>query len=246
MKIRRRIIASFLFLIPVLVYAQQYGFRNFSLEEGLPQTEVQALMQDSRGIIWVGTNGGGLSRFNGSSFKTFTTRDGMPDNIVYSLCEDREGNIWIGSVNAIIKYDGMFFTTLKEPDHPSIRTYQQVYMDNLGRIWAVSQDEQNFQRLLLISDERILPVSENFPELVSNNFILNVYYSTQGIHYISTNNGLYELNDEKTLQESLLNEYDALSGHRIFPRIQDQEGNIWIISMAPDTRAFITISTGMG
>ncbi len=140
MKIRRRIIASFLFLVPVLVYTQQYGFRNFSLEDGLPQTEVQALMQDSRGIIWLGTNGGGLSRFNGSSFKTFITRDGMPDNIVYSLCEDQEGNIWIGSVNAIIKYDGMAFTILNEPDHPSIRTYPQIYMDNLGRIWAVSQD----------------------------------------------------------------------------------------------------------
>jgi len=238
MKIRRRIIASILFLIPVLVYAQQYGFRNFSLEDGLPQTEVQALMQDSRGLIWVGTNGGGLSRFNGSGFKNFTTRDGMPDNIVYSLCEDREGNIWIGSVNAIIKYDGFAFTTLKEAGHPSIRTYQQIYMDNTGRIWAVSQDEQNFLRLLMIADTIIIPVSENYPELISNNFIQNVCYSSQGIHYISTSTGLYELSGEKILRESLLNRYEALIGHQIFPRIQDQEGNVWIISIAPDTRAF--------
>ncbi len=188
MKIRRRIIASFLFLIPALVYTQQYGFRNFSLEDGLPQTEVQALMQDSRGIIWLGTNGGGLSRFNGSSFKTFTTRDGMPDNTVYSLCEDQEGNIWMGSVNAIIKYDGMAFTILNEPDHPSIRTYQQIYMDNLGRIWAVSQDEQNFQRLLMVSDNQLSPVSDNLPEITASNRILNVYYSNQGSHYITTNN----------------------------------------------------------
>ena len=238
MKIRRRIIASFLFLIPVLAYAQQYGFRNFSLEDGLPQTEVLTLMQDSRGIIWVGTNGGGLSRFNGSSFKTFTTRDGMPDNIVYSLCEDQDGNIWMGSVNAIVKYDGMTFTTLKEPDHPSIRTYPQIYMDKLGRIWAVSQDEQNFRRLLMIKDKTILPVSESFPELISNNFIQNVYYSNRGIHYISTITGLYELNDEKILRASLLNEYDAMIGHQIFPRTQDQEGNVWIISIDRDTGTF--------
>lgn len=236
MKIRRRIIASFLFLIPALVCSQQYGFRNFSLEDGLPQTEVQALIQDSRGIIWVGTNGGGLSRFNGSSFKTFTTRDGMPDNIVYSLCEDREGNIWIGSVNAIIKYDGMAFKSLKEPVHPSIRTYQQIYMDNLGQIWAVSQDEQNFRRLLMIKGLEILPVSESFPELCSNNFIQNVYYAPRGIHYITTNHGLYELTDEKILSESLLNEYKALHGHRIFPKIQDRKGNLWIISIDPDSR----------
>jgi signal transduction histidine kinase/ligand-binding sensor domain-containing protein len=238
MKIRKRIIASFLFLIPALVYAQQYGFRNFSLEDGLPQTEVQALLQDSRGIIWVGTNGGGLSRFNGNTFQTYTTRDGMPDNIVYSLCEDAEGNIWMGSVNAIIKYDGMAFTTLDETDHPSIRTYQQVYCDKLGRIWAVSLDEQNFRRLLMISDNQIIPVSDNFNELTNNNRIQNVYYTNSGIHYITTINSLYELNDEQVLKESLLNEYDALKNHRIFPRQQDAEGTVWIVSISQDTQVF--------
>ena len=238
MKIRRRIIASFLFLIPALVYTQQYGFRNFSLEDGLPQTEVQALMQDSRGIIWLGTNGGGLSRFNGSSFKTFTTRDGMPDNTVYSLCEDQEGNIWMGSVNAIIKYDGMAFTILNEPDHPSIRTYQQIYMDNLGRIWAVSQDEQNFQRLLMVSGNQLSPVSDNLPEITASNRILNVYYSNQGSHYITTSNSLYELNDEQVLKESPLNEFDALENHMIFPRHQDTGGTVWLVSINRDTQAF--------
>ncbi len=234
MKVRRRIIASFLFLIPALVLSQQYGFRNFSLEDGLPQTEVQALMQDSRGIIWVGTNGGGLSRFNGNFFHTFTTRDGMPDNIVYSLCEDQEGNIWLGSVNAITRFDGITFTNFREADHPSIRTYQQVYCDNLGRIWAVSLDEQNFQRLLMISDNQIVPVSDNFPELQTNR-IQNVSYTDQGIHYISTNNTLYELNEEQVLKESLLNEYDALQNHRIIPRYQDEWGYVWMISINRET-----------
>lgn len=237
MKIRRRIIASSLFLLPVLVCAQQYGFRNFSLEEGLPHTEVQALMQDSRGIIWVGTNGGGLSRFNGNSFKTFTTRDGMPDNIVYSLCEDWDGNIWMGSVNAIVRFDGISFTTLKEPDHTGIRTYQQIYTDDLGQIWAVSLDEQNFLRLLRVSEKQIRPVSDGFPELDSNNLIQNVFYAGNGIFYLSTRHGLYELNDEQILRESKLDEYETLAGQRIFPRFRDQDGNVWIISIDQDTQA---------
>jgi signal transduction histidine kinase/ligand-binding sensor domain-containing protein len=235
MKFRRRIIASFLFLIPLLVGAQQYGFRNFSLEDGLPQTEVQALIQDSRGLIWVGTNGGGLSRFNGKHFSTFTIRNGMPDNIVYALCEDREGNIWMGSVNAIVKYDGKTFTTLRESDHPKIRTYQQIYVDQLGRIWAVSQDEQNFRRLLMVMDDSIHPVSERFPEFSSNNLILNVFYANHGVHYITTIRGLYELNDEQVLRPSLLNELDALNGQQIRPVFQDMEGYVWIISTDRNT-----------
>jgi signal transduction histidine kinase/ligand-binding sensor domain-containing protein len=238
MKVGRRIIAPFLFLLPVLACAQQFGFRNFSLEEGLPQTEVQALMQDSRGMIWVGTNGGGLSSFNGNSFSTFTTRDGMPDNIVYSLCEGRDGNIWMGSVNAIVRYDGMAFTTFRETDHPRIRIYPQIYADNLGRIWAVSQDEQNFRRMLIVSDGQVLPVSEKFPELTMNNLILNVFYSNHGIHYITTNLGLYELNDEQVLRPSPLNDNDALAGMRIIPLFQDREGYIWIASIVPDTGIF--------
>jgi signal transduction histidine kinase/ligand-binding sensor domain-containing protein len=236
MKIRRRIIALFLLLVPLLVYTQQYGFRNFSLEDGLPQTEVQALLQDSRGIIWVGTNGGGLSRFNGNTFQTFTTHDGMPDNIVYSLCEDSLGNIWMGGVNAITRFDGITFMTIREPDHPSIRTYQQVYCDKLGQIWAISLDEQNFQRLLKISDNQIVPVSDNFTEL-SNSRILNVFYTNQGVHYITTNNSLYEINDDQELKESQLTEYDALQNQGIFPLHQDALGSVWLVSINRDTRA---------
>ena len=230
MKNRRRIIASFLFLIPLVTCAQQYGFRNFSLEDGLPQTEVQAIMQDSRGIIWVGTNGGGLSRFNGHTFKTYTTRDGMPDNTVYSLCEDTEGNIWMGSVNALVRFDGRNFTAIREMDHPSIRTYRQVYCDNLGRIWTVSLDEQNFQRLLMIRDNGIFPVSDGLAEFSPPNLILNVLYSREGIHYITTPAALYELNDEGELKESMLNDYEALDDHRIFPQHQDEAGSVWMVS----------------
>ena len=57
-------------LLP-LSYGQQYNFRSYSLEEGLPQSQVQALIQDQQGNLWVGTNGGGLCRFNGKEFQVF-------------------------------------------------------------------------------------------------------------------------------------------------------------------------------
>ncbi len=223
----------------MLTCAQQYGFRKFSLEDGLPQTEVQALMQDSRGIIWVGTNGGGLSRFNGHAFKTYTTRDGLPDNTVYSLCEDREGNIWMGSVNAIVRFDGRNFTTIREKDHPSIRTYQQVYSDNKGRIWTVSQDEQNFRRLLMVMDNGIFPISDSLVEFNPANRIQNVLYTGQGIHYITATSALYELNDEGVLTESLLNGHDALENHRIFPLHQDKAGSVWMVSIPRESGNFV-------
>ena len=52
-------------LLPVApVLAQQYNFRNYSVADGLAQSQVYDLVEDLRGYIWMGTRGGGLSRFD--------------------------------------------------------------------------------------------------------------------------------------------------------------------------------------
>ena len=76
--------------------AQHYNFKQYSVEEGLPRSGVYCLLQDSRGFLWTGTEGGGLSRFDGKEFVTFTIGNGLPDNTIRSLFEDKAGNLWIG------------------------------------------------------------------------------------------------------------------------------------------------------
>lgn len=218
----------FLLIMPGLVTGQQYGFRNFSLEDGLPQTEVQAMIQDSKGLLWAGTNGGGLVRFNGKSFKVYTTHDGLPDNIIYSLHEDPLGNIWIGSLNAISRYDGESFHVFSEKDMPGFVAYNQIYADNSNRIWAVSFDEQAFLRLVAITGDEIVCISDQFSEISGN--ILNVFFSPQGAIYITTRNGLYELKDRNTLEASILNDYKDLKGRFIVPQFQDPSGELIISS----------------
>ncbi len=56
---------------------------------------------DKKGILWLGTIGGGLSKLTSSNgdkfnFKTFTTADGLLTNDIETLLEDNEGNFWIG------------------------------------------------------------------------------------------------------------------------------------------------------
>ena len=62
--------------------AQPQTFVAYSLAQGLPQSQVFATMQDSRGYMWFGTQGGGLCRFDGLDFQTYTTEDGLPSNYV--------------------------------------------------------------------------------------------------------------------------------------------------------------------
>ena len=48
----------------LLVYStgwtQQYNFQNYSVADGLAQSQVHCLLADSRSFIWIGTQGGGL------------------------------------------------------------------------------------------------------------------------------------------------------------------------------------------
>ncbi len=73
-------------------------FKVFSQADGLGNNGIRALCQDGKGEIWVGTNGGGLARWNGHSFARVTERDGLPSDIVLSLLMDRtNGGLWIGT-----------------------------------------------------------------------------------------------------------------------------------------------------
>jgi len=66
-------------------------FESFRIEDGLASNQVNAILQDRQGFLWVGT-WGGLNRFDGASFSSFpydpaTQSPAPPD--VYSLFEDR-------------------------------------------------------------------------------------------------------------------------------------------------------------
>lgn len=60
-----------------------------------------------RGIFWMGTNGGGLCRYNSrdGSFITFTRQDGLPDNVVYGILEDRSGALWLSTNSGLSRFD---------------------------------------------------------------------------------------------------------------------------------------------
>lgn len=101
-----------LFVLSILAltsYSQQFDFRNYSVGEGLAQSQVYALMEDNRGYIWMGTRGGGVSRFDGLRFRNYSVRDGLLNNYIQCLHEDAKGNVWIGTDVGLSKFNGTDF-----------------------------------------------------------------------------------------------------------------------------------------
>lgn len=103
----------FLFFM-VLVFsgkltAQQYNFRNFTVRDGVAQSQVYSMLQDHRGYLWLGTRGGGLCRFDGSKFETFTEKDGLINSYIRKIRQDEKKRLWIATDNGITVYNGLSF-----------------------------------------------------------------------------------------------------------------------------------------
>jgi hypothetical protein len=77
---------------------------SLSVPDGLSNSSVRAILQDSRGVLWFGTDGG-VNRYDGEHFTNFTTEDGLVHNEVWSIIEDREGNLWFGTREGVSQYD---------------------------------------------------------------------------------------------------------------------------------------------
>lgn len=113
------LIVLFLVLgLPALCQPHHYSLRNYKAVDGLPQSQVRALIEDKNGYVWVGTEGGGLARFDGSSFRVYTTLDGLQSNIVWHLMLDRHDNLWIVHPRGITKFNGTTFQKFQQPGSP--------------------------------------------------------------------------------------------------------------------------------
>ncbi len=93
------------------------------VEQGLQGVDVAynpnyivALQVDRDGVVWCGTWGGGLARFDGKKWRNFTMDDGLPGNHVFMLHMDSDGTLWIGTNNGLARYNGKTFETFTVND----------------------------------------------------------------------------------------------------------------------------------
>ena len=78
-------------------------FTTFTTKEGLPSEVIISLYQDPDGTVWIGTNGGGLSRFKEGKFTNYAVKDGLFDDTVYRILEDAHANLWMSSNKGIFR-----------------------------------------------------------------------------------------------------------------------------------------------
>jgi len=112
------------------------NFSSFSKLQGLKHDVIRCMLQDQSGNLWFGTNGGGVSKYDGKSFTNFTEKEGLSNNIVLSMLQDQSGNLWFGtSGGGVSKYDGKSFTNFTEKEGLSNNIVWSMLQDQSGNLW---------------------------------------------------------------------------------------------------------------
>ena len=207
------------------VIAQQYNFKRFSVEEGLPRSGVYCLLEDSRGFLWIGTEGGGLARFDGNEFITYTVGNGLADNTIRSLFEDNDGNIWIGTDgHGVCKYDGNEFVTYSSENGLSNDYIRCIAQSTDGDIW-LGTFGGGINRLHFDSDSLTVTVFDTGNETLKSNIVRTSLVDKSGKLWFGTDAGLYAKNGSEW---QFYNTDSGLSHNRILVLYQDSKEQLWV------------------
>jgi ligand-binding sensor domain-containing protein len=86
--------------------AREMGLEGKSGAGAYNPNYIVSMVVDSDGVVWCGTWGGGLSRFDGKSWRNYTMADGLPGNLIFMLNRDPSGKLWIGTNNGVAVLEG--------------------------------------------------------------------------------------------------------------------------------------------
>ena len=204
---KHRIFLSF-FLISFFTSSyslEQSVFQHYSVDNGLSQNTIMAIMQDSKGFMWFGT-WDGLNKFDGYEFTIYKSRPGDHSNILTNridyIHEDKFGFIWIQT------YDGKFhrFDPKKEQFYSlphqtnrfwyGIERAKRIIETSSGDIWVATNE---IGALQIITDPKTFEIkvveystlSEN---KIEDNHINFVYEDSSNTIWLGTKQGLHNVN----------------------------------------------------
>jgi len=205
-------------LLVVGIFSQSFNFRVYSIDEGIPQSQVHAIAQDRDGFIWMGTDGGGLTKYDGRNFITFTDLDGLTNNLVLSLVIDADDRIWIGTNKGIsLRYHGKFIPVPKAFDRLKDLAIRSLFIDSRKRIWfgtnkgAFVYIGSSLEQLAAGKDQTVVTVYEDQEK--------NAWLGTLG-------NGIYRIGEDKNVAHyTILN---GLNDNTVYAFGQTKDGALLV------------------
>ena len=117
----------------------RYDIQKLNIDQGLQLQWVGAFLQDKDGYLWIGSLGGGLSRYDGKSFVLYRTENGLLGNDIRSIIQDSKGNFWFGGIRSgVCRFDGKTFTSFTKTEGLAGADIRKIIEDKAGNIWIAT------------------------------------------------------------------------------------------------------------
>jgi ligand-binding sensor domain-containing protein/serine phosphatase RsbU (regulator of sigma subunit) len=231
-----------IFSITGILQAQIDGlrFKQLNIEDGLSQSRISAIVQDSKGFIWVGTEDG-LNRYDGYEFQIFTfdpkDSNSIANNIIRTLAADDSGNLWIGtSFGGLNKYNaktGKFTSWRHDPENLnslSSDRVEDIFRDSDGNLWIATFGSgfdyfdvktEKFTRYVYNPDD---------PNSVLSDFVRFIFRDSRGSVWIGTDVGLdrfYPVTKTFKHYTHSPDNSEGINNPIVLAVHEDRQGNIW-------------------
>lgn len=211
-----------------------YQFR--SIQETTSKRAISSLIQDKNGFIWIGTNGTGLYRYDGVNYfgYEYDKKPGsVNSNFIYTTFIDSNNNLWVGTDDGLCLYNRDLdnFTKINIEDvirvgYDEPITVKTIVQDNNGNLILGTYGFGLFKLNIKTLKASLIQSSV----LKKFNFLIKCSVkSKQGIIYLGTSYGLFELDlngkvkqvyKDKFKREPLLADIENL--------VIDKFGYIWL------------------
>ncbi len=199
--------------------AQQYLFESYSIDDGLAQSQPRSILQDRGGYLWIGTTGGGLSRFDGRTFTNFSTADGLASGQIFALAQDRKGTIWVATSKGVDRFNGKIFQPV--PLGIDRGKVFAALEDRKGALWF-GTDQSGLVRF-----ENGLPTTFDSRAGLADNTVRALFQDEQGTLWVGTDAGICQT-ELDVIHFTCFTTADGLSDDAIRVILHAQNGGMWI------------------
>jgi ligand-binding sensor domain-containing protein/methyl-accepting chemotaxis protein len=172
--------------------------QHWSTAQGLQSDAIYGVHEDRDGVLWVGTNGGGLHRIKDGEVSHYSAKEGLSNNKVTAIVRDPKGDLWVGTDYGLDKFEGADFSQHSKVKGLEGLSIMSLYLDQVDNLWISTYGKG----LRLIRENKIHEISRK--DGLFDNVIYVIVPDSQGNLWMTGNKGL-----AKTSRHALLDFVDG-------------------------------------
>ena len=210
-----------LFCLPAT--AIDFTFKHLNTSRGLPNQQVESVVQDQNGYIWIGTRNG-LAKYDGYDIEVYYHNEGHENtlihNFIHALFIDSKQRLWITTENGVGQYN---LRTDKFRNYEYAKGYSTSMVETAdGRILIGSSS------CLYVYDEKKDSIS--ISPLFRNEYIASLAKDKENRIYVATESNIYVMDAALKNKKPIVSNENKTSDNPdvIMPLFIDSKQQLWI------------------